>query len=276
MTIQQIVDRILAYHPEIPDYDLNPNGCDHFKCGDPSQECTGILVTCAASVDIVRKAIELGCNFILVHEPAFYTHLDQLDWLEGDPVYEQKAKLIADHGIVIWRDHDHIHRHSPDGIFYGMMKELGWEDYIIDSTARRAEHYRLPETTVEAVARHLIDKMHLNGVRIIGDPAAKVSTVSFISHIRDGDNETQQKLTKLMMERGIDLVIPFETVDWTIASYVRDAWQLGMNKAMIQPGHISAEELGMKWAVNWLAELIGNAHPIHYCPSADMYGFILK
>lgn len=276
MTIQQIIDRILAYHPQIPDYDLRPRGCDHFKCGDPSQECTGILISCAPSVDVIRKAAQLGYNLVLVHEPAFYTHLDPVDWLEGDEVYEAKAKIIADNNIVIWRDHDHIHKHQPDGIFYGMMKELGWEEYLIENGERKPEHYRLPETTVDAVARHLIDKMQLNGVRIIGDPNAKVSTVSFIGHIRDGENEMQKTLTQMVRDRGIDVVIPFETVDWSLASYIRDAAQLGMNKAMIQPGHINAEELGMKWAVNWVSELVESAIPVEFFPSADMYDFIVK
>jgi len=278
MTIQQIVDKIIAYHPPMPDYDLNPNGCDHFKCGDPQQECTGILISCAASVEVLRKAVELGCNFVLVHEPSFYTHLDPKDWLEGDPVYEAKAKIIEEGNIVIYRDHDRIHRHDPDGIYYGIMKELGWEDYLIRSDyvgRHRPVHFRLPETTVGELSRYLIGKMHLNALRIIGDADAKVSTVSFIGHVPHETLEKQQIPTKLMREQSVDVVIPLESEDWTVLSYVRDAKQLGMNKAVLMPGHINTEELGMKWAVNWVKELVGEDIPVSFCPSADLYDYIM-
>ncbi len=276
MKIQEVIDRILAYHPHIPDYDLRPRGCDHFKCGDPTQECSGIVVSVAPTVDVLREAAKLGCNLVIVHEPAFYTHLDPTDWLEGDAVYEAKAKIIADNNIVIWRDHDHIHRHDPDGIFYGMMKELGWEEYLIDKNVRKAEHYLLPETTVEALSHELIEKIGLKGVRIVGDPKARVRKVSFIGHVRDGENEMQKTLTQLMRDLDIDVVIPFETVDWTITSYIRDAMQLGMSKAMIQVGHIDGEELGMKWAVNWIGDLVEHEIPVTFVRSAGLYDFIVK
>ena len=111
MTIQQVIDAILNYHPELSQ---DKPTCDGFKCGNPSDECRGIVTTCAASMEVIRKAIELGANLILVHEPTFYTHMDPVDWLAGDPVYEQKRGLLDEHGIAVWRDHDHIHAHRPD------------------------------------------------------------------------------------------------------------------------------------------------------------------
>ena len=65
MTIQQVIDAILAYHPGLSQ---DKPTCDGFKCGNPSDECRGIVTTCAASMKVIRKAIELGANLILVHE----------------------------------------------------------------------------------------------------------------------------------------------------------------------------------------------------------------
>lgn len=40
MTIQEILDRVSEYHPDLgEDY----HGCDEVKFGDCSQECTGIV-----------------------------------------------------------------------------------------------------------------------------------------------------------------------------------------------------------------------------------------
>ena len=121
MTIQEVIDRIIAYHPPLGEREANT--CDTVKIGDTSAECTGVATAIFASVEIIQKAIAAGCNLILVHEPSFYTHMDPLDWLEGNEVFEAKKKLCLDNGIVIFRDHDRIHTHRPDGIFYGLMSE---------------------------------------------------------------------------------------------------------------------------------------------------------
>ena len=88
MTIQQVIDAILNYHPGLSQ---DKPTCDGFKCGNPSDECRGIVTTCAASMAVIRKAIELGANLILVHEPTFYTHMDPVDWLAGEDVYKRQG-----------------------------------------------------------------------------------------------------------------------------------------------------------------------------------------
>ena len=109
MKIQEIISRIEAYHSFIPDYEKNPRACDGVKYGDPTGECTGIASAIDASVDVIRKAGQAGCNFLYVHEPTFYTHWDTTDWLAGDPVYRAKTELLDRYGMVVYRDHDHQH-----------------------------------------------------------------------------------------------------------------------------------------------------------------------
>ena len=126
MKIREVVEIILAYHPNLPGY----KGCDDYKCGDPEAECTGVVTALTPNISVIRKAIELGANLIVVHEPTFYTSADEAGWFEPfeNSVYEEKQKLLNDHGIVVWRDHDHMHANRPDSIFTGVLKYLGWED----------------------------------------------------------------------------------------------------------------------------------------------------
>ena len=216
MTIQNVIDRILAYHPSLG----GAVTCDGFRCGDPQAECTGIVTTCCASVEVIRRAIALHANLIVCHEPVFYLHYDPTDWLTGkNAVYDEKRALCDEHGIAIWRDHDHIHAHKPDGIRYGFMQEMGWAPYLTGNPDR-PDRFRIPETTVRSLAL---------------------------------------------------LLIPGEVIDWTTACYARDAGQLGKNKAILALGHINSEELGMKYAANWIRELIGDAVPVRFVPSADLY-----
>ena len=120
MTIREVIDRVLAYHPQFPaDYE----GCDDFKCGYPEDECTGIVSALVPTVDVIRKTIDAGANLLLVHEPTFYSTMDYPDWRAGfdNQVYEEKRELLDKHRITIWRDHDHMHAHKPDRIFTGVI-----------------------------------------------------------------------------------------------------------------------------------------------------------
>ena len=78
------------------------------------------------------------------------------------------------------------------------------------------------------------------------------------------------------LEQEADVIIPGEVIDWTVLSYVRDAMQLGRNTAMINLGHYNWEELGMRYAKDWLSELLGGEVPVTYVPSEDMYQFYLR
>ena len=268
MTIQEVIDRILAYHPPL-NRDVT---CDGFKCGDPAAEVTGIVTTCCASVEVIRKTIELGANLIICHEPMFYLHYDPLDWLEGDPVFEEKMQLCKEHGIAVWRDHDHIHTHKPDGIRYGLMQELGWSDYLI-GTPDRPAHFCIPETTVKDLAYFLKERIGLNGVRIIGNADAVIRNVMFCSHVLPGENEKAP--TELLRRDDVDVLIPGELIDWTTMCYARDAGQLGKKKAIIHLGHINSEELGMKYAAVWVRELVNGEIPVQFVRSADTYQYIV-
>ncbi len=285
MTIREVVETILAYHPAFPpEY----HGCDDYKCGDPERECTGVVTAMAATIGVIRQAIELGANLIVVHEPTFYTSEDGPSWDEpfSNSVYEEKRALLDAHGIAVWRDHDHMHAHRPDSIFAGVLKYLGWEDCSEEDTDTGLYgHYivHLPPMTVRDLSRHIIGKIGLNGVRIIGDPDAVITSAAIVGHLfpaqyHKKNGETGEYSVSIIdvLERKADVILPGEIIDWTVASYIRDAVQLGKAKAMINIGHFNWEELGMKYMRDWLTELVGGEVPVTYVPSEDMYSFITK
>ena len=53
MTIQQMIDKIIAYHPDLGDRET----CDAVKCGDPSAELKGIAVSCAPTWQVLCQAV---------------------------------------------------------------------------------------------------------------------------------------------------------------------------------------------------------------------------
>lgn len=103
MTIREITDKILEYHPK---FDEDYDGCDGFKSGNPDDECTGIVSALVPTVEVIRKTAELGCNLLYVHEPSYYSTPDYPDWRAGfeNKIYEEKKALLDQYGIAVWRE----------------------------------------------------------------------------------------------------------------------------------------------------------------------------
>lgn len=277
MRIAEIIERIERWHAPL---DHPEHTADSIKIGDANQECTGIAVTVCVTVDVIRKAAENGCNLLIGHEPLFYGDPEYAPSLEADPVYQGKKRLLEDYHMVVYRNHDHMHGpggpmakvHTEiDHIYYGIMKELGWEDY------RRGEEtkplwYEIPETTVRELALKLTEAFGLTGARIVGDQEAAVKTVFICEHVqgRPNDYETIAKAKKA------DVMIPLEIVDWTLTEYVRDAVQLGIGKAIIEMGHFNTEELGMKYMAKQISNMLEKKVPVTFIQSGDSYSYVLK
>ena len=140
MKISTIIENMKKYHKGYGTIDEEKTR-DKVLYGNVDQECTGIVTSCWASVDVIKYAIEKGANLIISHEALFWNHGDHQEWLEEskNSVYLEKRKLLDDHQIVVWRDHDYIHSGIPykgdyiDGIFLGLAKKMGWEDKLIDN-----------------------------------------------------------------------------------------------------------------------------------------------
>jgi hypothetical protein len=101
---------------------------DTFKAGNPDSPVSGIAVTMMATLDVLQRAAAAGDNLVITHEPTFFDHLDipdQLPEKDDDSVLMAKRKFIAEHGLVVWRFHDHWHARNPDGIGGGPCFGMG-------------------------------------------------------------------------------------------------------------------------------------------------------
>ena len=271
MTIKNIVDGILSAHPDIGDR----RTCDVIIGADPEMECTGIAISIAPTVEVIRKAIGIRANFIFIHEPTFFSgYDDDCGWLEGNDVYEEKKALLEDNGIVVFRDHDHMHAHKPDGIFTYIMKQFGWDKYLVEMGTWR-QVFRLPETTLGDLVRHIRSRTGLETIRFIGNPDAKVSTIGFCGHLFPNDDSNWSNNAQVTAAWPYDVIIPGEIVEWTLPLYISEAAALGKAKGMILPGHFVQEEAGVRWAGDWLIRPVtGDELPITFIPAGDMFSYM--
>ena len=213
---------------------LPPETCDTLKTGDPSRKVTGIVTTFRSTFEVIKKARELGANLIITHEPTFYNHYDKVDWLQGDPVYETKRKLIEEGGIAIWRFHDYWHSAKPDGIIKGLARRLDLKQ--IDPENKRL--YTISDVIFEELCRKCKALFGITRLMAVGDPRMLCGRVGVFAGW--GGNFGQEHVEMLIRD-GVDVVISGETAEWTGSVYVRDAITMGIKKGLIALGHAASE-----------------------------------
>ena len=269
-TARQIVERI-EKNLGVP---WNAHGVDTFKEGDPDAPVTGVAVTMMATFDVLRSAAASGANFVITHEPVFYTHRDTTGVLESehDPVFAAKRNFIREHHMVVWRFHDNWHAHRPDGIQLGMEHKLGWTPYRTAAndtlgTGEPATDYlfRLPPTTVGALAAELSRKLDAHAVRIVGDPEMRVTGVALAGGFLGTD--TQRGLFR---RADVDALVIGEAHEWETVAYAADAVSEGEKKALIVVGHTPSEQGGMEECARWLRGFVTEV-PVKFIAAADPF-----
>jgi putative NIF3 family GTP cyclohydrolase 1 type 2 len=241
---------------------LLPGTVDIIKTGDPETKVTGIIVCMFATMDVLKKAVEMNCNLIIAHEPLFYNHLDETKLFINDQVYLQKKQYIVDHKLVIWRFHDYIHSMKPDGINMGMAIKFGWEKYADGVQMNR---FIIPETTLNDLILYLKKVFPGSSFNVVGDPAMKLTRVFFAA---GAPGSTAHFL--ILEDRNTEVVLAGEVPQWETYEYVRDAVSQGKKKAIIFLGHIPSENAGMEYAAQWMRTFIKGI-PVSYVDCGPSY-----
>jgi putative NIF3 family GTP cyclohydrolase 1 type 2 len=261
LTAREVIARIQS-HVGIP---WQQETVDTFKAGNPDAEVKGIAVTMMATLDVLERAAAAGQNLIITHEPTFYNHLDnpdQLEQKESDPVLAAKRVFIQEHGLVIWRFHDHWHRRNPDGIEAGMAHALGWEKYQ-DSSNQYL--FAVPETDLQALASELKHRLNVPVMRVVGDPKLKIHKVALVPGASGFAKET-----RALEINDVQVLVTGEPREWETVEYVADAVTEGKPKALIILGHIPSEQAGMEECVRWLKTFVSEV-PVELVPAREPF-----
>ena len=258
MTAAAVIEAIIKQTGSEP----VPNTVDVFKAGDPQTPVRGIVTTMFATMDVLKKAVEMKCNLIIAHEPVFYNHRDDTTQFQNDPVFLEKKNFIDDNKLVVWRFHDYIHRIKPDAIDYGMALKLGWLKYTDPKTV---EHFVIPETTLQELLQTLKKIFPGNAFNVIGKPAMKLKNVAFSA----GAPGSAAHFS-MLEDNNVDVLIAGEVSQWETYEYARDAVSQGRNKAVIFLGHVTSEEPGMEYCADWLKGFLKNI-PVYFVKSGPSY-----
>lgn len=225
-------------------------GVDAFKDGDPETPVRGIAVSVMATMDVLQRAVAAGANFIVTHEPTFYGHLDRLEALEGarDAVTAAKRAYIREHGLVVYRLHDHVHAPARprDPFIEGVLALTGWAPNP-DPMAQMV--VRVPPTTLEALARQVARVTGAATPRVVGNRRQPVRTVAILPGAAGFD-----KHRAALARDEVDALIVGEPREWETVLYADDAVAQGRAKGLVVLGHIPSEAVGSEAVMRWLRE----------------------
>src|SRR5258706_8301431 len=221
MTARLVIERI-QQNVGVP-WRAQPVGT--IKAGRPDSVVKGIATTMVATLDLLRRASAANRNFIVVHEPTFYSGAEDEFHARQNPddsLVQQKKAFIEEHGLVVWRFHDHWHAQKPDGIIRGMGIALGWEKYQVPDNVRL---YHLPKQSLADLAAAIKEKLKVRAIRVIGDPQTPVSTVAF-----NPGSTPINMVQRTFSGTEVDVLVCGEPGEWDSGEYVRDTVAIGKKK----------------------------------------------
>jgi putative NIF3 family GTP cyclohydrolase 1 type 2 len=257
-TVGEIMDLFIK---DVPGGILT-NTVDTLKAGNRDIPVTGIVTTMFATIEVIRKAIDLGANFIIAHEPTFYNHTDDTS-LQNDDVYQYKAGFLKQHNMAIWRNHDYIHSLVPDGVTMGVLEQLQWKKYADPDVPNIIT---LPAgATLKDLIGYLKEKLSIEKVRYIGDQSQSCTHLLLMPGAAGGRRQIES-IGKIKP----DVLICGEISEWETAEYVRDARAKGDKITLVVLGHIASEEPGSEFMLNWLKEKVPSIKSTHISPGNSL------
>lgn len=233
---------------------------DTFKVGNPDTEVKGIATTMMATFDMIQRAHAAGLNMVVTHEDTYWNDRDDTKDLTENTLYKRKTDFIEKNGMVIFRDHDHMHSMKPDFTVLGTLKAIGIK--AGDEATMRPPIYTIPETTFAEFAARVKRMTGSRALRCAGDPNAKISRILI------GPGYATPRMTP-----EADVVIGGEQQEadgvFDNIEYVMDAASLGQTgprkaKCVIMLGHVISEQPGMEDMAAWLRTFLPPEIPIKF------------
>lgn len=231
---------------------------DGFKWGSPDTEVTGVAVSWMSTQTVIERAIALGCNFVLTHEPTFYIHEDT-EAFRDTPAGRHKMNVLRAHDMVVYRMHDAWDLYPGYGIIDRWLAHLGFQ---ASAEPRYPAILSIEPRSVGALAHWLKAKMELDGVLVRGDTERLVSKIALAC----GAGGFRPLLTA--QGASADCYVAGKVSEWQLMRYAEDA-----DIPVIVVGHEASERYGMMGMADLLRETFSGLK-VAYVGAAPSYSIL--
>ena len=237
---------------------------DRIIVGDPDREVETCCVTWMPSLDAIKATVARGADLLVCHEPTFWNHRDDRPVTEGPPAV--KARFIAEHDVVILRNHDCWDRWPDVGIPWSWAQFLGLESAPAAIGADGYQHrYDLEPVSLDEFAARVAARCATIGepsVQVTGDGGQQVSRIG----IGTGCGCD----IKTYMDMGCDCSIVCDdgSCYWANIQQARD-----LGHPVIRVNHGTSEEHGMVTLTRYINDRIDGVTAEHL-PHGSMFRLV--
>jgi hypothetical protein len=240
------------------------NTVDTFKSGDPSSQVTGIAVGWMSYRWALGRAVELGCNLFITHEPTYWDHRDRDQDVFSVPGTSEKRRFIEERELVVLRCHDLWDRYPGIGIPDSWASHLGLTDPLVTDGYFRV--YDVSGQTAGDVAAEVALRtrpLGQAGVQLFGPADRAVSRLAL-------GTGAITPFFHFIRAYGADLAI---CSDDGITCWRDGALAIDVEIPMVGVNHPVTEEPGMVNLARHLADTFPDL-PVHHIPQGCMYELV--
>lgn len=208
---------------------------DHLLCGNENIDINKIIVCWVATYDIIEKAIQKGCNFIICHENPFYLSSTNMHSAIVE-AQREKRKILEEHSICVYRCHDLWDRYPKYGVLDSWAKALKLSfDKEKEYTFFKCTN-ALNMTTKELAIniKNCIEPYGETGIEVIGNLNKKITTLAI------GTGAITDVFQ--MVDMGADACL---VSDDGINNWTSSQWAMDHNIPLIVVNHMTSENAGM-------------------------------
>lgn len=235
---------------------------DQYYFGNPENEIAKVGVTMFASIEVIKKAIALGVNLLIVHEPTFYSNEETKNL--DNPAIKEKLRLMEEGNLTLFRYHDHPHAMAEDLIDISTIKHSKLKGKIIGKLYWAVTGFELDEPmSAEQVRCALADNLNAKWTRLAGETDKMGKRIAFACG-------TPGRIMDLLLDDTTDIIVTGEACEWIYCEMAKDLAAVGKNKALIVMGHCRSEYAGMLEVAERLSHDYPNLEVFHL-ESGDSY-----
>jgi putative NIF3 family GTP cyclohydrolase 1 type 2 len=247
-------------------YEVKEPSCDRIIVGDLAHKISKVGTAWMGSWRTCREAVAVGVDTLVVHEPTFYAHWDEI---ATDPLvsphktarvaYERlaaaKRKWIEEHGLSIIRCHDVLDRVGGFGIPFALGQTLGFANDDVVRSRLFYNVYRIEPAAAREVARRIAQRLAplgQPGVAFCGDENRRVGTVAV------GTGCICNPVEFADIEADLRIAIDDAVHTWVQTAYAEDS-----GDPLVVINHGTSEEPGMKALAGHLSEAFPRLPCVH-------------
>ncbi len=243
--------------------------CDGLKWGDPSQECTGIMVCWQATSEILREAAANGLNLVLSHEEPLwitadvsYGSISEIA-LEEKPGNLPRLKICRDANLVLYRSHDALDVWPEHGIGDQWINFLDFPPALPGHDVAKMVELS-GRVGVCELADRIREKHGLDYVQIAGDKERMVKRVGVLV----GAFSWVPTLD-ILYQRNPDVVVVGEIREPDGLQYLYE-----LDLPCIMVGHAVSEEPGLEHFATYLQREF-TMLPVAYRRTVDLRNVVV-